>query len=314
MSAPIRFDAQVFRNRMHASVRAELDNWKAHPELAKIVSRLDSVSRHDQFLDCFAEYAIARLFVNSGCQLFVEVETQKGKRADFKVSKGGSLLYAHIKRLNPDETHARQEKLEPLFAPLEKIKNPIYVQLHLRPNLTHDQSLIVVKLAAPFILRATIGDEFALSENGVDFGIAHVLGESGSDRAAVWVDFGMQECTDRDRMPKKLSQAYDQFMPDKANIIFLACNWATEYDLTEFENILFGSTWGETIFDSNLMEFRTVRTGRKSDGFWSGEKHPDSQAVCFFRFLLTTGEIEQHKLWVRSGSESQIPDWFNGIF
>jgi hypothetical protein len=101
-------------------------------------------------------------------------------------------------------------------------------------------------------------------------------------------------------------------MPGKTNIIFLAWNWATDDDFDDIENILLGTTWGETIFDSN-MKPRTVRTGRKADGFWSGKKHPDSQAVCSFGSLLTNGNIE-HKLWIRSGSESQIPSWFNQIF
>jgi hypothetical protein len=195
---------------------------------------------------------------------------------------------------------------------LEKIKRPLHVELYLRPDLTHDQALIVVKLATPFIHRAKIGDEIALSENSVEFGTAHVLGESGSDHAAIWAHFGMQECTDRDRIPKKLSQASEQFMPDETNIIFLAWNWVTDDDLTELENILLGSTCGIAILDSN-MQLRSVPTGRKPDGFWSGDKHPDSQAVCAFRFLLTTGIIE-HKLWIRSGCESRMPDWFNAIF
>ena len=297
---------------MGATVRAEIQGWKTHPELANIVFRLESVSQPNQFLDSFAEYAIARRFVNNGCHVAVEVTTQGGKSADLKVLKGQSCLFAHIKRLNLDENHAHQEKREPQFAPLENIKCPLYIELYLRHDLTQDQALLVRKLAKPFIIQAAKGDAVDLSDNGIQLGTARVLGDSGSDHVKIWTHFGMQVCTDRERLPKKLSQAYKQFMPNEVNIIFVAWNWVTENDLGDFDNVLLGSTCGEALLDSN-MQLRSVPTGRKADGFWSGGKHPDSQAVCTFRFLLSTGEIE-YKVWIRPGCESRMPSWFAEIF
>ena len=162
------------------------------------------------------------------------------------------------------------------------------------------------------ILQAAKCDKIVLSDNGIKLGTASVLGDSGSEHAAILAHFGMQVCTNRDRLPKKLSQAYDQVMPAETNIIFLAWNWETEHDINDFDNILLGSTWGETIIDSD-MKFRTVRTGRKPDGFWSDEKHPDVQGVCCFRFLLSTGAVE-HKMWIRRGCEERMPRWFNEMF
>ena len=298
---------------MSHAVKDELNSWKADSELSKIVRRLEAVSRPDQFLDCFAEYAIARRFVVHGCQVEVEVATARGRNADLKASKGSSCLYAHVKRLNPEQKYSRQEKLEPLFAPLEKLKRPIHVQLDLNPDLTHEQAQAVIKIVRPFLLRASKGEEMTLSDNGVNMGIARILGEGEAECTMIWVHFGMQENTDRDRLPKKFSQAYGQFMPKATNVVFVAWNqWETDHELYEFENVLLGTTWGETVFDSS-MQPRTVRSGRKSDGFWSGDRHPDSQAACCFRFLISTGDIE-HKLWIRDGCKDQIPEWFNELF
>lgn len=298
--------------RIGETVRKELEDWKKHPELSKIVRRMESISRADKFLDTFAEYAIARRFFRSGRKIEVEVPTANGKSADLRVSNESSSLYAHIKRLNLDEIRSRQGRLAPMFARLKKIKRPIQVEICLHPDLTPSQWKAAVNAAEPFIQEAVKGDRMVLLHEGVELGTALVLGDSGSDHTAIYVSHGVQECTNRRRMPNKLSDANTQFMPGATNIIFLGLDSTTRDDLVEFENTLLGSPWSVIDLDDNMKPV-TVKEGRKPDGFWSGVRHPDSQAACCFCPMLATGEVD-FKVCIRAGSEGKIPSWFDEIF
>src|ERR1039457_2932093 len=88
MAQAIKFDSEIYWRRMGGTVLKELEGWKKHPELSKIVHRMESFSKPDQFLDTFAEYAIARRFFQSGCEIAVEVPTANGRTADIKAWRG----------------------------------------------------------------------------------------------------------------------------------------------------------------------------------------------------------------------------------
>jgi len=303
---PVKIDSTIFWERIRSPVQQQLQEWKKHPELSKTANKLKPGTDPARFLDDFAEYSIARCFVQMGCDLAVEVPNPSGRCADFKFWKGSDCLYAHVKHLNPDQYHARQEVIEiRIEEELKKIQRPVSVWLHLPPDLTNSQAGDCMKWAKVFAKTASIGaKETILDAQGVKLGMAALPCEHNGNYVQTWVNFGPQVCTDHDRLPAKFREARGQFMPGATNVVFLACNRFTDSDYMEFENFLLGSTWGVRDQSMNL-----IQSGRKADGFWSDTEHPDSQAAVCFRFMLPTGEIEP-RTWIREGRENELPAWF----
>jgi hypothetical protein len=252
--------------------------------------------------------------VQIGCEITVEVANPSGKRADLKIRKGSDCMYAHIKHLNPDANHARQELFEIRFEEaLKKIKRSVNVWLHLRPDLTNAQGDDCIKQAKAFAKRAAVGvEEPIFDSHGVKLGTVELHGEHSGENVWAWINFGVQECRDSERIRAKLREARKQLMPGATNAIFLACNRFTDHDYRDFESALLGSMCGVAVFDEK-MELKSIPTGRDSHGFWSGSKHPDCQSACCYRFYLTTGEIEP-RTWIRSGRENELPLWFRDSF
>ena len=276
------------------------------------MTKLESVADLYPFLDCMAEYVIASRLVHGGCQIEVEVPTKNRKHADLRVTRSGDCLYIHIKRLNHDRDEIWRERVEARFEVLNKINRPHYIEIRPNPDLTEQQIETAIQAAKSFILDPS-GTEQELISDGIPLARARILGPSGENHAAVWVNFGMTECKDRVRVRDKLEDAREQFMPGEINITFLAWFWTTDDDLLDLENALLGSTCGEAVPDEN-GELKSVPTGRLGDGFWSRGRHPDSHAVASFSFLLSTGVIDRCKLWTRPGSADKIPLWFQHAF
>ena len=95
------------------------------------------------------------------------------------------------------------------------------------------------------------------------------------------------------RLYKKLSQAYKQFMPGAINVILLTSDWAD--DIEDFESALLGHTY----------EDRTIippQIGRKTNGFWSANKHFDSNVVGWFNFDCRNDYVD-FKMYYRENCE-----------
>jgi len=155
----MKLDSGVFRRLIGPALQAELQSWRRHTELSKLVRKLDEVSKPSQFLDHFAECAIARHFLRQGCTVAVEVPAARKRHADLELSFGNDTIYAHVKRLNPDRHHSQQKLLEPIFESLQTIPRPVHVELALRPDLTHEQANEVRDWAKAFVRDAVKGHE-----------------------------------------------------------------------------------------------------------------------------------------------------------
>ncbi len=94
----------LFSDRLCPKAVAEIKAWESHPELGKLFGKFCNLGKTQaqQFLDHYAEAMVARHFIKLGCDIRVEVSTPNRKQADFKVSLGESVIYAHLKRLNTD--------------------------------------------------------------------------------------------------------------------------------------------------------------------------------------------------------------------
>ncbi len=93
---------EIFEKDLHPEVVAEIRGWTKHPELSKLLNKLESIKDGEPFLDIYAEAMVARHLISQECEIKVEVPTKNGKSADFKVSKGSSIFFVHVKRLNFD--------------------------------------------------------------------------------------------------------------------------------------------------------------------------------------------------------------------
>ena len=98
----MRSGLEIFAKGLHPEVVAEIRGWIKHPELSKLLNKLESMKDCEQFLDFYAEAMVARHLISQECEIKVEVPTKNGKSADFKVSKGSNTLFVHVKRLNFD--------------------------------------------------------------------------------------------------------------------------------------------------------------------------------------------------------------------
>lgn len=93
---------EKFEGILHPEVVGEIKGWAKHPELPKLLNKLETIKDREQFLDHYSEAMIARHLISKGCELKVEVKTKKGRHADFEVSKNNSVFFIHVKRLNFD--------------------------------------------------------------------------------------------------------------------------------------------------------------------------------------------------------------------
>lgn len=99
----MRSGLEIFEKDLHPEVVAEIRGWTKHPELSKLLKKLESIKDWEQFLDFHAEAMVARHLISQRCEIKVEVPTKNGKSADFKVSKGSDTFFVHVKRLNFDK-------------------------------------------------------------------------------------------------------------------------------------------------------------------------------------------------------------------
>lgn len=269
---------EAFSDRFRDSSVNEIKSWSDDPELSKILGKLKTVSDNQRFLDHYAEAMVAAYFKRLGCKLEVEVPTPSGRRADIKVTKGNDSFFIHIKRLNDDEKTSKQMKIQSRLKALESIKKPFVVTIRFCRDLTDSEMQSFVKEAKAFIKKGKVGDSKKIvSDNRTVLGECEIR-RTNSKGHVLLISTSARFIDDKSRLDGKLSDAYRQFMPDAINLIFVTSAWSGDSDIEDFESALLGSTYEDYMV-------RPPQKGRKNDGFWSDNKHPDSYIAVWFNFV-----------------------------
>lgn len=278
------------------AIRNEIASWRTDPELAKLVSRLSSMTDLQQYLDAYAEVMVARVLLQNGCEVRVEVPTENGRTADFEATRGNDRLFIHVKRLNEDSGTTRQISVSKRTGSLETIPRPLVVGVSFRDDLSNAQMQRFVRQARSFIERADVGSKTEIKgDDGETLGSCDVLAEWSGQHVQLAKVLPAHFVDDNERFRKLLSKAYHQFMPGAENVIAVTSSCADDMD---FETALLGATYER--WDGPPPRGRVVECGRHGDGFWSDEKHPDSSAAAFFQFSRESDEFRS-RLWVRPG-------------
>jgi hypothetical protein len=262
-------------DRLNPRVVEEIKSWSNHPELSKILRNLQA-AQGQHFFDFYAEAVVARHLLQKGCELAVELPTPSGRTADLQVSMGGSRFYAHIKRLNADKESHKDIILLNRLQPLRSIRRPIILSGLFWRIPTDAEMREVYRQLKPFAERAEVGESIALNDgSGNDIAEFHIGGANGGTTLQFVINFGVTVLDENKRLYKKLSEAYKQFMPGALNVILVTSSFAD--DIKDFESALLGDTYE----DYTVTPYKKART---NNGFWSADKHPESNIAGWFNF------------------------------
>jgi len=285
-------DLKRNRKKLPVAVLQEIEGWVNHPELKKLVLRLDE-SSDDHFLDTYAEILIASKLLEHKCYLYYEVPTSGRKSADFKAVRDGLNFFVHVKRLATDEATQKQFNISKrALVTLEKIVRPLVVSLSFTRDLCDEEMQQFVKEAARFLKKASVGQHISIEgKNRVELGECLIVSESCGQCVTLMVRYASSSADARLRLCDRLSDAYKQFQANAVNVILVNGDWLGDVD--EFENALLGTSHTALLADGG------VKMERKVDGFWSQAKHPDSNLAGWFNFLPSREGISS-RCWTRS--------------
>jgi hypothetical protein len=284
---------------LEPALQQEFMAWASHHELSKLFGKLKS-QQGELWLDHYVEAMFARHLMQEGCALEVEVPTQKGKSADFKVTKSNECFFVHVKHLTMDKVTSEYRdwcyKQFEQLQELKTIRKPLAVQVSLKVALTKRQAAEFVEVARPFLKKTTKeGEEFSVRDkSGNLLGKCEVLFYPiNSDHVELCPDSPDEPVVrDSKRFINGLKEAYKQFMPGATNIILFTGDWTKR---TEFEAALSGEF--TLIRDSETKQF--VRTRTRHNGFWSGGKHSNSNLAVWFE--IDENDEVGSKLYIRDG-------------
>lgn len=284
-----------FGGKINSDVLADIESWRADAELGKLTARLDSLKKPQEFLDCYAEVLIARSLLKAGCSVRVEVPTVGRFHADFEARQSDTHFFVHVKRLNTDEATQKQMNVATRLDGLKRISRPLIMGLSLRRDLTDCQMQDFVAQATRFVEGASIGDELTISgPDDSHWGTCEIVGPHPGTNVETVVTLGARFLDTRGRLLRLCDKAYSQSMPGALNVMAMAACWGD--DVEDFETALLGTSY--VIYDDVPPRGRVIESGLKDDGFWSGDKHPDSQVAAFFHFSRDSDTF-QSKLWLR---------------
>jgi hypothetical protein len=292
-------DLHLFADELNESVVREILEWRHHPELDRLVSKLLSHESRKAFFDAYAEALVARHLLKHDCQVRFEVETPQGKRADFEVHYRSHQFFLHVKRLDtqrPPHSSRRAIRLSSQLRRLESIPRPYIVQVRWNDDASNDQMRHLLKQAEEFIREAKVGDEMAArDDDGKSIGGVRILAPSHTDHVSVTIGLpgGFVDHTLRFR--KMLQRAYQQFMPRATNVVLICSDHLQ--DAVDFETALLGTHVER--WDAFPPRGRRVAHGRDVDGFWYGQRFIQSQYAGWFHFAPERGELRS-RLWMRS--------------
>lgn len=298
---------ESFCTKLNATVVSEINSWSDDPELKKMLFVLKSIKKPQLFLDHYAEAMVARYLLKSGFQLNVEHPTVNGKHADFKAYKGDLSLFIHIKRLNTSGEMQKQINIQSQLETLKSIKKPFTVSILFHHDLTNQEMRYFSNSVSKFIKGASVGDATEIVDGNLGSLGNCVIYDTNNRGHILLVQTSPVKCIDdKGRFYDKLSDAYHQFMPKAINLIFVTSPWPD--DSEDFESALLGDTYEDyTVIPP--------KKGRKNNGFWSDNKHPDSYIAFWFNFGLRNDYIN-FKTWGREGYKVSefITNLFKGNF
>jgi len=269
----MNFETLVERLHINPLVLNEINSWESDTELSKLLKTFRSAKNQERFLDHYAEVMVARHFISRKCKLEVEVQTPKGKRADLRVTKDNYSFCVHIKRLNLEQKTQKNLKVITRLRNLRKISRPFRVIIDLSKDLTDKEAQEVYKIAKDFIEKSKVSDKKnIINADGRILAKSEIFKGKGKN-VEVYVLPKLWAVRDRDRLYKKLSNAYKRFMPGSLNVILVTSRLADAFD--DFEKSLLDST-----------------------GFWSNKNHPDSYMVGWFNSDTKVDYIN-FRIWYR---------------
>lgn len=298
----------LFSKKLAPGVVADIESWKYDPELSKLRQKLCSIKDSQPFLDHYAEVVIARYLKQRSCTLTYEMPTANSRSADFGAYFGDNIFFVHIKRLNFDCETEKENRIHTRLQSLRKIPRPIILTGSFGKCVTHAEMQEIYKRLVPFVRNADIGETISIEDATGQEVAEFEIGPNHSGKNVEPIVLMSVKCIDdQKRFYKKLTEAYEQFMPEGLNIILVTSSWKD--DLEDFEAALLGTTY--EVFDGLPPLGKVVKRGRKSDGFWSDNKHSASYIVGWFSFSIKEETIS-FKMWYRDKHE--IPNYIRTIF
>ncbi len=273
----------------------DLLSWRAHPELAKLVTAIEASTSRKRFLSCCAEAMIARRLLTRGCALRSEVHTPSGRACDFEVTFGAARFYLHIKHVNTDRATERRLTVSSRFRYLERIARPYIVSVWWSENLGEEQLARYVAEASEFIKQARVGDELAIRDDAdVEIGGCRVVAPGDGPNVNLTISLPSGFINETPRMVKAMRRAYRQFMPGETNVIVIGSSHLE--DVEDFSSGLLGSHVER--WDAFPRRGQRVAYGRGADGFWHEQRFAESRAAGWFRVAPLETEFTG-KLWLR---------------
>lgn len=276
-----------FEKDLNPGVVAEIKEWKKHPELSKLLKKLQSIKDPQQFQDHYAEAMVARHLIKKECELQYEVPTVNCRCADFRVSKSSNTFFVHIKRTNLDKETTKNLKINTRLNCLRKIRRPITVSLINYKSPTDQEMQYCCKEAKEFIENAIEGDRKEIKNMNDEALAEFEIGPCHNGHHVIFDPIlpGAIDGGDDTRIYEQLSHAYKRFMPEAVNIILVT------------------SAWRDSASIMDLLEAR--------DDFWFDGKHSCSNVVGWFIFE-PKGNSTNFSLFFRENSE--IPSCIVDVF
>jgi hypothetical protein len=205
-------------------------------------------------------------------------------------------LFVHVKRLNTDGAQEKQLNMKKRTRELERIPRNLVVAIRFLRDLSDDEMQQFVKKAKAFIPSAHVGQKLSVcGQDDRPYAICEADHEGRNNHVLLCEFFPARWLQDDKRLSELLSGAYKQFMSSNVNVIAVTSNWHD--DVEDYENALLGKTYER--WNERPPRGRVVESGRETDGFWSGNDHPESQVASFFYFNPSSGSFWS-RLWLRS--------------
>jgi len=278
---------KIFVKDLNQEIVAEINGWEKHPELSKLLKKLQSIKDPQQFQNHYAEAMVARHLIRQGCELQVEVPTANGKKADFKVSKSSNTFFIHIKRTNLDKETTKNLKINTRLNCLRKIRRPITVSLIHYKSLTDQEMQYCCKEAKEFIENASEGEKKEIKNMNDEVLAEFEIGPCHNGQHVKFdpILLGAICGGDDTRIYEQLSHAYKRFMPEAINIILVTSAWRDDASIEDLQEAV--------------------------DDFWSDRKHSCSKIIGWFMFE-PRGSRTDFKLFFRDNYEN--PQYIVDVF
>ncbi len=259
---------ELYEKNLHLEVIADVKGWSTHPELSKLLKKLQSIKDWQKFKDHYAEAIVARHLISHRCEIKIEVPTVNGRCADFQVLKGNNMFFVHIKRLNFGKEMQHDLNVSKRLDSLRKRG----IGFIFYKSLTDQEMQHFYKEAKKFSKGARMGDtKVIISKTGEILGECDKAKDGQSTTA-----YSGKDGNDSDRFSSKISDAYNQFMPDAVNVILVTSAWQDYASVEDLQEAV--------------------------DDFWFAGKHCCSNIIGWFKFDPRRNSTD-FKLFFRENNE-----------